>query len=768
MPLNHPTPAVSVHVLASGRGVLFPWCGLLALNTFLQAISLVPAEAGSFQEASPSFRNEVMATLSRSGCNLGTCHGSANGKGGLKLSLRGQDPDLDYAALTRQFSSRRVNILDPDESLLLQKPLMVVPHEGGRRFEQDSPEYQTLKSWIANGLTKDPAGSPALLRLEVSPGQSTVVVNSASIQMVATACFSDGSIHDVTPLAVFDSSSLSIPVTRDGIVKPDSVGLTTVTVRYLNQQRAARIEVIADTPEFEFRSPAASNVIDQLVFAQLQRLRINPSALCDDSTFVRRAYLDLTGQLPPVSVSKTFLQSSDPARRSALIDELLASEEFVDQQTMRWADLLRAEQKTLDEKGLKLYHEWIHHSIADNKPINQMAAELISARGSTYTEAPANFYRALRTPEERAESTAQMFLGVRLTCAKCHNHPFDRWTQDDYYGWSNFFARIDYEIIENKRRDKNDKHEFVGEQIVKIKAEGEVKNVRTGKPADLRFLGENTQPVAESSEADRLQILAGWLSDASNRRFAATQANRIWYQLMGQGIVDPIDDFRATNPPVNPELLEAITDELIQSDYDTRHLMRLIMNSSTYQLSSVVNESNRQDEVCFSHVIPKRMTAEQTLDAISTVIGTAVPFGGHEVGTRATQLVGVRNGEFRYAKPEIGDEFLKLFGRPNRLQSCECERSNDPTLAQTLELVSGELIAGLLKKSDNRIAQTLSSDQTPEEFLQDLYWTAMSRSPTEHEIESLTQYIQTRNSRQEAFEDITWAVLNSNEFLLRH
>lgn len=749
--------------VAEHRSVILMWLLLIWLNGGSGIASVA-----AFEDLGPSFRNEVMAVLSRSGCNLGTCHGSANGKGGLKLSLRGQDPGTDFETLTRQFSARRVNQMNPDESLLLQKPLMTVPHEGGRRFLQQSNEYRILKEWIAAGIPGDFSKGPKLTQLKVVPQYITVEASDQPVQLHATAVFSDGSQRDVTNLAVYDSSSLNIPVSRDGAVSASDAGLTTVTVRYLDLQQPVRLEVVAVRPDFHFQSPAPQNAIDQHVFAQLQRLRINPSEVCDDRVFLRRAWLDLTGQLPPADVAKEFLQSEDAGKRLSMINRLLASSEFVDQQTMRWADLLRAEEKTLDSTGLAAYHAWIRNSVEVGKPLNQMAAELIAARGSTYKVAETNFYRAMRTPEERAESTAQLFLGIRLTCAKCHNHPFDRWTQDDYYNWSNFFGRIDYEIVENKRRDKNDKHEFVGEQIVKIKPEGEVRNVRTGKPAQLSFLGDAASPITETAEQDRLQLLARWLSDPANQRFAATQANRIWFQLMGRGVVDPVDDFRSTNPPVNAELLDTLTSELINSNYDTRHLMRMIMSSAVYQLASQTNDTNLRDELCFSHVSPQRLTAEQMLDAISIVVGAPVLFGGHPAGTRATQLVGVRNGEFRYAKPERGDDFLKLFGRPNRLQSCECERSNDPTLAQTFEMVSGNLMTQMLGASDNRITRAIAEQKTPTVFLDELYWAALSRSPTVEELDAFLQYAKAGGDQKAVFEDITWAVLNSNEFLLRH
>ena len=718
----------------------------------------------------PSFRNEVMAVLAKSGCSLGTCHGNQNGKGGLKLSLRGQDPEADFVTLTRQLASRRTNVLVPDDSLLLRKPSMQVPHEGGRRFTPDDSEYQILRNWIAAGMLADAESVPRLVRLDVTPPAITLHEPDRSTALRAKAVFSDGTERDVTRLAVLESSDAAVRISKDGIVEfaeSDSSRQTSVTLRYLNQQTTARVEFVPDRPGFAFAAPEPSNVIDSLVFAQLRRLHINPSSVCDDTTFLRRVYLDVTGRLPTVPQAREFLESTDAAKRGNLIDRLLASPEFVDFQALRWADLLRVEDKTLDSKGVEVFYHWIHESIAADKPLNQFAAEIIAARGSTYSEPPANFYRALRTPEERAESAAQVFLGVRLQCAKCHNHPFDHWTQDDYYGWTNFFARVDYKIIENKRRDENDKHEFDGEQIVFMQDEGNVKNPTTGKVAGLRFLGDSSVPEDPVGPPDRLQLLAGWLGTADNNRFAATQANRVWFQLLGQGIVDPIDDFRATNPPSNPELLTAITQEFVSNGYRVRELMRLILNSKTYQLSSDPNETNASDVTSFSHTMPRRLTAEQTLDAITQVLDVSTRFGGYPEGIRAVQLAGVRNGGHRYSRSESGDKFLALFGKPSRLQTCECERTGETTLAQTMEMVSGELITDLLNNRENRVADSVQSSETTAQFIENFWWSALSRTPTTNETTLMAKHVAQSSDQRSALQDIAWAVLNSNEFLLR-
>ena len=723
------------------------------------------------ESATPSFRNEVMAVLSRAGCNAGTCHGNANGKGGFKLSLRGQHPDADFATLTRELGSRRVSLVEPAASLLLRKPTMAVPHQGGRRFDAKSREYRILRDWIAAGMPGDSANAPKLTGLKATPEHSTIYEPKKSERLRVSATFSDGSSRDVAHLTVFESSALFVNVDADGIATAEHSGQTVVTARYLDQQIPIRLEFVPDRPGFEFSAPTPASFIDDAVFAQLKRLRINPSKVCSDSVFVRRVYLDVTGLLPPPDKAREFVASADPQKRATLIDELLASPEFNDMMALRWADLLKVEEKTLDKKGVAVFHKWIRDSFAEKKPLNQFAKELLEARGSTYKVPPTNLYRTLRDPSARGEATAQLFLGIRLQCARCHNHPFDQWTQDDYHGWSNFFARVDFKIVENKRRDKFDKHEFVGEQIVQVKKEGDVTNPGTGKPAALRFPGESSEEVDATSDEkklDRLQQVAAWVSSPQNSRFASTQTNRIWFQLMGQGIVDPVDDFRSTNPPSNPELLAALTRHFVEGGFRVRPLMRTILNSKTYQLSSAPNETNLGEAHLFARVEPRRLTAEQTLDAITQVIGVPAEFGDHKLGTKAVQLAGVRDATHRYAEKKNGDEFLTLFGKPGRQLTCECERTDETTLAQTFELCGGDLIDKLLQSSGGRIADAIKQGDSDPKIIEEFYWAAISRGPTSEEATVSADFVRSKPNRRKALEDVLWALLNSNELLLRH
>ncbi|MCO6457955.1 MAG: DUF1549 domain-containing protein, partial [Pirellulaceae bacterium] len=552
----------------------------------------------------PSFLHDVMPVLAKAGCNMGACHGNLNGKGGFQLSLRGQGPWLDHQSLLRQHGGRRVNLLEPDASLLLLKPTLQLAHEGGRRFTRDSLEYGILRSWLAAGAPGPAADAPQLLRLEVSTTEAVLVEPRRELQLRVLAHFSDGSPRDVTRLAVYESSSLDITVDEGGRVVSQQPGEATVTVRYLQQQVPVRLAFIAAREDFVWSQPEPRNYVDRLVYERLRTLRINPSPPADDATFVRRVYLDLLGILPTADESRAFVAERSADKRQQLVDRLLARPELAEHWALIWSDILRNEEKVLDVRGVTVFHDWIRRGIAEGKPLDEFARELLTASGSTYDHPPANYYRANRDPATRGETTARVFLGIRLQCARCHNHPFDRWTQDDYYSWAALFARVDYEIVKNERADKLDNNEFNGEQIVVLKSEGEVTNPRTAAAAVPRVLGEPVGDVLPAAaDAERLEPLARWLTSRDNRQFARTQANRIWFHLLGRGLVEPIDDFRVTNPAVNEPLLDALAEDLIQSGYDLRHLLRVIVNSRTYQASAEPNATNAADERNFARAV---------------------------------------------------------------------------------------------------------------------------------------------------------------------
>lgn len=740
-------------------------CLALFVLTVITARDAVAAEI--------SFRNDVMAALSKAGCNLGTCHGNARGKGGFQISLRGQDPTRDYLVLTRDWVARRTNPSDPDHSLLLLKPTMQIAHEGGRRFNVDSAEYRVLREWIASGTPDDPADQPRLSELKVSPREAYLLPakeSGWSLQLKAEAVFSDGSTRDVTTKAVYEISAPIADLSPSGLVRGLQAGETTVLVRYLQQQIPVRFAFLHERNNFAWSSPAAANVVDERVYAKLQRLRINPSGPCDDATFIRRLYQDLLGILPTAEEARQFVADSSPRKRAAAIDQVLERPEFADWWALKWADLLRIEEKTLDRKGVENFHGWLRQAFAANKPLDQLVREIIAARGSTYEVPPANFYRALRDPFERSEAAGQLFLGARLQCAKCHNHPFDRWTQDDYYSWGSVFSRVDYKILENNRRDTNDKHEFDGEQIVFLSRKGEAKDPRTDNTRDPKFLGATSQI---GSKADPLIALSEWMTSPDNERFVQMLANRTWQQVTGRGIVEPVDDFRATNPPSNPELMQTLCEELkgtgsaSHTAFDLRHLLRLILNSNTYQSSTDPNDTNRDDETNFSHALVRRHSAEQLLDATSQVLDVPLKFNGFPAGPRAAQLPAVHLARRREGSLTSADQFLTVFGKPQRLQSCDCERSDETTLAQTFQLVSGSLVNQMLAERGNRIDSLTKSDRDLTDVITDLYWVALTRSPTSEELQQTRQYIESAKSRRAALEDITWGLLNSHEFLLR-
>jgi hypothetical protein len=572
------------------------------------AISAFAADSHSV-----SFRNDVIAVLSKAGCNSGTCHGNKNGKGGFKLSLRGQDPELDYIAITGDLSSRRVDPVDPAGSLVLLKPTTTVPHEGGLRFTQNSEAYDLVFRWIAQRLPNDLASAPTLKRLVVDPEQRIIIEPERRLQLNVRAEFSNGEVRDVSKLAVYEPVNRVVEVAPDGSVQRLQSGETTILVRYLGAQVPVRLAFVPDRAIPQF--PAPNNYIDSQIFAKLRLLRIASSSLCTDEVFVRRAYLDLLGILPTPEEARQFVNSERRSKRKELVNQLLERPEFADFWALKWADLLRMEAHSLDEKGVQAFHHWVRSGIAANKPVDQIVRELILARGSTYANPAANYYRPIRDAAGRGKAAAQVFLGARIQCAECHNHPSDRWTQNDYYDWAALFAPISYKVIQNNRDISTDEHEWKGEQVIFLRPGATINNPRTGKAARPRVLGS----IERISADDYPQALANWLTSPINHLFARVQANRIWYHLMGRGLVDPPDDFRATNPASHPELLDALADDFVRHRFDTRNLIRVIMNSRAYQLSSEPNALNETDEINYSHVNVRRLGAEQLLDSQSQV-----------------------------------------------------------------------------------------------------------------------------------------------------
>ncbi|MGF1578802.1 MAG: DUF1549 and DUF1553 domain-containing protein [Gemmataceae bacterium] len=701
-----------------------------------------------------TFRHDVMPIFSKASCNAGTCHGNFNGKNGFRLSLRGENPDFDLQNLTRDTTGRRLNLHQPDSSLLLQKPAGGLPHEGGVRFSRDSKEYAALRRWIAAGAHPDKGRVSALTRLEVYPSDLVLLHGEREQQIIARATFSDGTQRDVTDLAAYEPSIETVEVSSTGLVTASKSTQVTVVVRYLNEQQPVRLAFVPERKNFHRKPVRLTNYIDREIFGRLKELRIEPSLMADDATFLRRAYLDVTGRLPTISEVKAYLKSDDPKKREKLIDSLLERPEYADFWALKWADLLRVEEKSVDVNGVKYFHKWIRKSIADNKQLDQFARELVTGRGSTYKNPPANYYRTNRQPQLAAETTARLFMGVRIACAKCHNHPFDRWTQEDYFGLSACFARIETKMVNNKRRDKLNKHELNGEMIVSIAKKGEVSHPKTGGTMPPRLPNGSVADVKK--HGDRPKALAAWLATKENPFFARVMANRIWYHLMGRGLVEPVDDFRVSNPASHEKLLDELADDFVRHRFDQKYLIRRIMNTRAYQLSSKPTETNQEDEINFSYVHPRLLSAEQLLDAISQVTEVPENFKGHPKGTRAVQLPGVLGAP----------KFLQVFGRPDRLLACECERQSATTLNQAFQMISGDMITRKVNGSP-RVRRLLQQKVDAKAIITEFYLAALSRYPTQRELDVIGQRLTQTGNRQRTTEDLLWAILNTKEFLLR-
>lgn len=751
-----------------------------ASTLWIVALLCSPLALGDdLQTGEIDFSIDVMSILSKAGCNAGTCHGNLNGKGGLKLSLRGQNAESDYAALVESSRGRRVNMAAPEESLFLRKAVGSTPHRGGIRLNPQSIEYQTLIAWLEQGAAgpSSTAGTnetPKLVKLSVEPDAAVLFAPEDQVQIKVTAYFStsaedsakDGKLleRDVTERACYELSNLNASVSSGGRVTRGKFGETTLIVRYLDQQVPVSIAFMDAPSNFVWQNPTENNFVDHFVDSKLRSLRIHPSPVCDDSTFVRRAYLDSIGRLPSAEEAKEFFYDQNPNKRVQLIDQLLLESEFADFWALKFADILRTEEKVLDPQGVEIFHAWIRDAIATGKPLDQFVHSLLTGTGSTFENPEANYYRANRDPETRGETTARLFLGTRLQCAKCHNHPFDRWTQNDYYQWSSLFSQLDYEVGENKRKDNLDKNEFAGDQVVLVAKQKEVRNPTTQTIAEPKFLGGSE--LSSEARQDRLLAVANWLTSPDNELFVKSQTNFVWYQIMGQGLVDPIDDFRLTNPPSNPQLLDALAEHFVQSKFDIRHLVRTIMLSRTYQASSTPLPSNVHDDTSYSKALVRRLPAEVLLDMQSDFLGSPVSFAGYPLGMRAVQIPGVQRVRPREKAPQLGDRFLKTFGKPERIIACDCERSNETNLKQVLGLI-GEGLNERLAES-NKLQQLAESSLSESEIIDDLYWSALSRPPTDAELTAASELLRDPSlDRATALQDLAWAIMNAKEFLFR-
>jgi hypothetical protein len=712
----------------------------------------VPVTVEGLDEAKPvSFRHDVIGAFNVGGCNAGACHGTPSGKNGFKLSLRGSDPAADFGQLTRDQFGRRTDKHDPAAALILLKGLGRVPHEGGARLGANSLPAELLAAWLGEGLRNDPADLPTVTGLDVSPGSRVQLTPARWQQLGVAAKYADGSARDVTRLTVFSSSDPAIAdVTLNGLVEFKRPGEVAVLVRYLEEMVSVRLTYLEPREGFAWPNPPEHNFIDKLVFAKLKQMTILPSDLCTDDEFVRRAYLDACGRLPTAAEAKAFRADGDARKRDKLIDRLVTLPEFADFWALKWADVLRSNRKTIQAKGSYAFQLWLRDQIARNVPLDRIVKELLTATGNTFANPPANYYRIAKDPQSLAESTAQLFLGVRMQCAKCHNHPFERWTQDDYYGLSAVFARV------KNKPEGAAKGAAVAAEVIVAARDGEVTQPRTGKTMKPRYPGAGDQDVPAG--ADRRAAFADWLTKPDNAFFAKSVANRVWFHLMGKGIVDPVDDFRDSNPSSNDELLEALGKDFAMHEYNLRHLVTTIMKSRTYQLSAQPNETNKDDGRYFSRAVTKLLTAEQLLDALCDVTGVPEKFAGLPAGTRAVQL----------PDGEVNHPFLKTFGQPARELACECERESDGNLAQALQLINGPTVNEKVRNPNNRLAGLLAAKKAEAEVLEEIYLAALSRPPEADEVAIALAHVTKRDDKRKAWEDVLWAVINTREFLFRH
>ncbi len=699
-----------------------------------------------------TFLRDVAPILNKVGCTAGTCHGAAKGKNGFKLSLRGYDPQFDYEKLLYDLSGRRFNRAEPGRSLMLAKPTQQAPHGGGLRFEIGSDYYKTIYNWIAQGV---PFGDPtvdSVTRLEVEPKELAMPQPGETAGVRVRATYGDGASRDVTRETNIESNKPDVAAVTDSQVRGARIGEATLLVRYQGNFVTVPVTVLNPKPSFAWKALPQYNHIDRLNDEKLQRLKIQPSPVVDDAGFLRRASLDLTGQLPAPDQVRAFLADPTPSKvkRNHAIDKMIASAAYVDHWTLKWADLLQNSSKYLGQKGAYEFQEWIRDSIASGRPYDRMVRELLTSNGSSYENRAANFYRVTREPKPTMEKTTQTFLGVRMVCAQCHDHPFERWTQNQYYEMSAFFSavairpgyEVGEEIVYDQRQDFEMKHP---------------KDSRVMKPKFILPASFGSDVVPDS--AARRLAYAEWLTAKDNPLFAKSTVNRVWSYFFGRGIIDPVDDIRASNPPSNPALLDALAKDFIQHNFDLRQLMSTIANSRTYQASLAVNEWNEKDTENFSHAMPRRLSAEQLMDALSLATGVRPSFPEVPPDTNAEQI----------ADPHIGkDGFLDLFGRPARESSCECERRSDLSLPQALNLVNGATISDAVSDSKGRIAKAILAGRPDRELVEELYLASLSRPPSAAEMEKALKYLASGGGRSARAQDLLWAIVNSKAFLYNY
>ncbi|EMI20472.1 secreted protein containing DUF1549 [Rhodopirellula maiorica SM1] len=704
--------------------------------------------------------HDVNPVLSRLGCNQGTCHGAQKGKNGFRLSLRGYDPVFDLRALKDDLAARRINPASPDDSLMLRKPLGLTPHQGGVLMVDGDPNHAILRRWIADGSQVN-LQSPRVASIEIFPANPTVQAIKSRQQVRVVATYRNGTVRDVTREAFIESGNSEV-ATADakGLLTAVRRGEAPILARFEGAYAATTLTVMGDRSGYEDPALVTYNTIDELVAQKWQRVKVVPSPLCDDATFLRRVHLDLTGLLPTSEQVKSFLADSTESRvkRAQVIDDLIGSEPYVAYWTNKWCDLLQVNRKFLGVEGSTKFREWIRTCVAENRPYDQFVRQVLTASGSNNENPPASYFKVLRTPEDTMENTTHLFLGIRFNCNKCHDHPFERWTQDQYFQLSAYFAQVDLKKDPASGNRKIGGSAVEGAkplfEIVADKADGEIKHGRTGDivAPDFPFAVEHET----SDDASRREQLARWMTDADNPYFARSYVNRLWGYLLGVGLIEPIDDIRAGNPPTNPELLNFLTDHFVESGFDTRAMHRLICNSRTYQLSIESNPLNEDDHLNYSHAMPRRLPAEVIYDAVHQVTGAVSSIPGMAKGTRAAALPdsGVK----------LADGFLQNLGRPARESACECERSSDLQLGPVMALISGPTIGTAISDPQNELAKIVQDCPDDETLAEEVFLRAIGRRPSEPEVtafQSIIGQVQTDHDalqKQVAKSEADWKI----------
>jgi len=717
----------------------------------IAALTLAPFAAAANEKPKLSFVKDIVPIFTKSGCANSNCHGSIRGQAGFKLSLFGYEPDLDYDAIVKAQDGRRINRTDPAKSLILMKPTFGIPHGGGERFKAGSLEYEAILDWIKDGATYDSAGSPRLRTIRVTPEEVTLIGLGSKRQLSVSGTYTDGTTEDLTRKVQYTANDESVlDVSPNGEIAAKRAGETAIMVRTLGKAVAARIAVIETPPMKDYPEVPRNNFIDELIFSKLKRVNIVPSALSTDREFVRRVYLDTIGLLPTLEESARFLESKDPQKRARLIDELMERPEFAEVWATRFGDLLRVGLYDQRSKGGRLMYSWLRKAMMEDTPYNQFATELITSSGNLYFNPASNFYyiTEFSEPENIATNVSQVFLGVRIECSRCHNHPWEKWTQEDFWGFAAFFGRMGV-----KDTYENDESEIT------LKPAGLVISPKTKKPVDAKYLDGPMEK--EGLDEDIREKLAKWITSPENPWFARSIVNRVFKHYMGRGIVEPLDDFRVTNPPTNEALLDALAKDFVANGYRLKHTVRLILNSRTYQLSSEPNETNRADTLNYSHYYVRRLLAEELIDSMTGVTGVPEQIPGYMPGTRAMTIP---QGAPTY--------FLQTFGRL-KAREVICERDNSPDVAQAMHLISGQTIQHQITGKDGTLARWLADHSlTDEEITRRLFTATLVRPPKEREVAQVVASIQSGGGgdsvRRQAFEDVLWSIFNSKAFLFNH